>query len=58
MYVKQHNQHSVNFDLRIFDFAHPINHDVPLPYNDWRSYTLGEGVKHENNVSYYTVFDY
>lgn len=28
------------------------------PYLDWRSYTLGEGVKHENNVSYYTVFDY
>lgn len=46
----------MNFDLRIFDFAHSINRDVPLP--DWRSYTLGEGVKHENNESYYTVFDY
>jgi len=60
MYVKQHNRHTVNFDLRIFGFTHPMNRCPTAMQRTEVVPTViaGGGIKYGFNVSYYTVFDY
>jgi len=50
----------MNFDLRVFGFAHPMNRCLTtMQRSEVVPIVIGEGgLKCGYNVSYYTVFDY